>query len=107
MQIHKENRKILQFFNRLLNTHNSLHNTPHRTTQGKGALVIRQKVGGKEREIQLGASLGLANWNTFRELWDIGVVLDCLVPGPGAIRVGVYSGSEYKSPIREVVGVWI
>lgn len=46
-------------------------------------------MGGKEREMQLGASLGLANLNNFRELWDIGVVLDCLVPGPGTIRVGV------------------
>lgn len=35
------------------------------------------------------AGLGLANRNNFGGLWGLGAVPDGLVPGPGAISVGV------------------
>ena len=41
--------------------------------------------------------------NNFSRLWSIGAVLDCLAPGSGVIRAGVYSGPGCESSIMEVV----
>lgn len=53
-----------------------------------GPLHSSHKAGGgrKWKSRTRHAGLGLGNLNNFRELWKMGAVLGCLVPGPGAIR---------------------
>ena len=47
-------------------------------------------------------SLGLVSLNNFSGLWAIGLVSNCLLPGPGMIKVEAYCLLGSAGPIEEV-----
>lgn len=51
-----------------------------------------------------GKGLGLDSFNNFSRLWAVGVVSNCLVPGPGVILGGGNISLVGDSGTAEVVG---